>query len=595
TNLSGIPIPLATITVEQLQLNVSSDSSGNFSLSLPAGKYTFIFGAEGYQTIGQDISVGDKQPFLEVALPPKTLQFEEIVTAEEESGSASSVSAPSSTIKPENKQSPSSVLETVQDVPGVAALGQGGLFQVPSIRGAARERTLLLFDSVRITSERRTGPSFSFVDPLLMDSIEVFRGPAPVLYGSNGETGVIQAFSREPEAGISQTFLHTGYKSNSKENWQAVGYSDGKGNLNYVASFVRRESGDYETPDGQALPSQYKRYNLMAKARWFSANGTLTLLFLPSLTEDIDKTSTDFATRPTLYPRETHQIYFADWQNSLWNGAYDFQAQGWFHPSSLKTIDFRLENGALQERNEVLNETHDYGAHFRIGKTIEGWKLWTGLHLVGRADVDARQQTFEPSNGDLVLVDDFFSLKDARRKDVGIFLTGSGPLGKFLANAGVRLNRISMSNEAGDFAPATDYNWTAFLGVSYPLSFYLDAIFNVGRGVRPATLSEKFFTGETGRGSIAGNPNLLSESNLELDGGLRFHSSSARAGIYLFRNDISDYIERIRIEDDQFTFANQSGVTVWGIEGEAFVQWQQYLVYGNFHRIEGENELSDEV
>jgi hypothetical protein len=196
--VGGAPIGGATVTIEPNR-TVQTDEDGNYSLSVPKGKHTIIVEAPGFDTHGETLTTPEQAELrLDFTLRRSHLQFEETVTGRAESTPGVSVSAPTSVVSPKDLERAPSVLSTATATPGVAVLGQGGLFQVPSIRGAARERTLLMLEAVRVTSERRTGPSFSFVDPLLLEQLSITRGPAPVLYGSNGETGLIHATLLEP-------------------------------------------------------------------------------------------------------------------------------------------------------------------------------------------------------------------------------------------------------------------------------------------------------------------------------------------------------------------------------------------------------------
>jgi iron complex outermembrane receptor protein len=594
----GIPIPRATVSVEEASITTETDEEGNYSLRLPSGTYTIIVEAEGYEVRGETFSTNDQKSLeFHFSLSPRNLAFEEIVIGAEESASGVSVSSPTSIVNPERRARSSSVLSSVTDVAGVAPLGQGGLFQVPSIRGAARERTILMLESVRVTSERRTGPSFSFVDPLLFEKISITRGPAPVLYGSNGETGLIQATTLEPTSTSAETNFHTGYFSNVDENWQALTFKNGSEKFQYSLGAARREAGTFESGDGQKFLGGYTRVNLLAKGRWFTDAGTLTFLALPAWTDDIEKASSDAAARPTLYPEERHQVYTVDWQNRLLQGLYSYQLQGWYHPSSLITEDSQLTDGALTSRNIVYNDTDDFGIRFRIGRSIgESWTLWTGVDHFGRTSVNARQESFVPTEtGDLELVNSFYSIQDGSYFDTGLFLTANGKLGKAITNTGVRGQRVATENHAGPEITDSEYSWSGTFGLSYPLSENWDAIFNMGRGIRPATISEKFFTGETGRGSITGNPNLVTESNLEFDGGIRYHRGNGFAGFYVFHNDIEDFIARVRIADGSFTYFNLPEVRIYGVEGEAYYAWNAFRFYGNFHSIVGNDDQDNDI
>lgn len=71
----------------------------------------------------------------------------------------------------------------------MASLGSGGFSIVPSIRGLARRRILLLVDGARLSSDRRTGPNASFLNPEDLARIEILRSPSSVYYGSDAIGG----------------------------------------------------------------------------------------------------------------------------------------------------------------------------------------------------------------------------------------------------------------------------------------------------------------------------------------------------------------------------------------------------------------------
>lgn len=585
----GKAVTDAVVSIDSEKITARTNEQGNFTIVIRGGTYTILVEAPGCETHGETFSTGDKnQVRLDFVLQPRNLQFEEIVVGAADTDSVVSVSSPTSSIEPSRQAKTSSILAAVTDIPGVAPLGQGGLFQVPSIRGAARERTILLLESVRVTSERRTGASFSFVDPLFMERLNVTRGPAPVMYGSNGETGLIQATVLEPDSSELTTSFRAGYLSNSNENWQVLSMKDGINSVQYALGVARREGGDYESGDGQAYPSDFTRVNVFGKARWLSDAGALTVLVMPTWTNDIDKASSDAATRPTLYPEERHQVYMVDWQNPLFEETFGYQIQAWLHPNSLVTQDERVVEGVVTSRNVVFNDTDDFGTRFRVGRSFsKTWRFWTGIDLFARRNVDASQDSYAPSGSGFELTDSFYSIQNGSYTDAGFFLTGNGTLGKLLVDAGLRIQRVQVGNKAGEDVSNSENNWSGNLGISYPFSSNWDAVFNLGRGIRPATISELFFTGETGRGSIAGNPNLVTESNLETDGGIRYHHGKGYAGFYLFRNNIDQFIARVRVAGDSFTYLNLPEVAIYGVEGEAFYGWKSFGFYGNFHFIKG--------
>ncbi len=128
-----------------------------------------------------------------MVLEAKGANHDEIVVSERAGegtpvpGSLSSVS-----FKPaEQVVAPSTIVEALTQVPGVSENGQAGIFQVVSIRGISRQRVLNLFDGMRLTSERRAGVSGSFLDPTLIGTVDVLRGPSSSFYGSGALGGIV--------------------------------------------------------------------------------------------------------------------------------------------------------------------------------------------------------------------------------------------------------------------------------------------------------------------------------------------------------------------------------------------------------------------
>ena len=98
-----------------------------------------------------------------------------------------------------NRQ-PANLTQALEGLAGVSSVSEGQA-AVPAVRGLARGRTLILIDGARVTSDRRVGPSATFLDPFVLDGVEVARGPGSVAYGSDAFGGVIYARTRRTAAG----------------------------------------------------------------------------------------------------------------------------------------------------------------------------------------------------------------------------------------------------------------------------------------------------------------------------------------------------------------------------------------------------------
>jgi iron complex outermembrane receptor protein len=112
--------------------------------------------------------------------------------------------------------------------------------------------------------------------------------------------------------------------------------------------------------------------------------------------------------------------------------------------------------------------------------------------------------------------------------------------------------------------------------------------------LRFPSLSERFFAGTTGRGEVVGNPDLEPERSLNVDVGVRRYGGRTFVAVYLFRNEIDDYVERISLPDGRRTFVNLTSGTIEGVEVEAFWEARPGLrlaVTG--HRMAGESAAGE--
>ena len=93
----------------------------------------------------------------------------------------------------------------------------------------ARNRILILIDNARITSDRRTGPSASYISPEDIDRIEVLRSPSSIFYGSDAIGGVVHIFTKTArEEGI-HGGIHAGYGTNGNNAEYGLNLSGKKG------------------------------------------------------------------------------------------------------------------------------------------------------------------------------------------------------------------------------------------------------------------------------------------------------------------------------------------------------------------------------
>src|SRR5687767_10336359 len=208
----GRPLADAEVAILGRSGSARTDADGRFRWTpdpVPPFEVLVVLPGGGYVS-----------PILVAALPASEMLTLEVSPALEESvlvvaGSAPSVeAAPASgvTVLPASDlrgRQPANVAQAVENVAGVATVSEGQA-AVPAIRGLASGRTLILIDGARVTAERRAGPSATFLDPSLIEGVDVARGPGSVAYGSDAFGGVISVRTRRVMPGSPWAFQFSG-------------------------------------------------------------------------------------------------------------------------------------------------------------------------------------------------------------------------------------------------------------------------------------------------------------------------------------------------------------------------------------------------
>lgn len=155
---------------------------------------------------------------------------------------------------------PSAVSDLLRDVPGLDfSGGPRRTGELPSIRGLSGQNVLILLDGARQSFTSAHDGRF-FVDPELIGTAEVVRGPASALYGS-GAVGGVLAFESVDAAELLRdgeiwgARAKLGYQSVNQESLVSLTAFTQRGAFDGVASFGIRQSSDIELASGADLPS----------------------------------------------------------------------------------------------------------------------------------------------------------------------------------------------------------------------------------------------------------------------------------------------------------------------------------------------------
>ena len=347
-----------------------------------------------------------------------------------------------------------------------------------------------------------------------------------------------------------------------------------------VPENARQSAGNSEAPDGETLNTGFTQTSGTLQRQWSGGELHYDLQAVASLGDDIGKSNTDYPERTTIYPRERHLLLrFAVRGDSNW------KLEAWTHPNSLDT---RVEEeGSL---SEVENSAFDFGLNWQKQVKVAGTvSTRFGADFFGRRNVDALETATEESSGEVTVQK---TLDNCEDNEAGLYGAMEWNVGRAVILAGAR---FAYQNQKNASQPATsDSALTGFAGLLVPLGAGFELASNLGSGLRFPSLSERYFSGTTGRGEVVGNPELDPERSVNFDVGLRWYGEKLFVSGFVSRNEISDYIERIEIEPELLTFVNLVSGKITGFELSGFYQFDEHwrAQFGG-HVFDGRNDMDD--
>lgn len=537
TSPDGQPLEAVRVTIVEANRSTSTGPDGHYSITgLSRGTYGLSFSRIGYAPRILRVRLGTTDTIVDVVMRPSYVELADIqVTASPLATTSLEAPQPVSVLTSSGLATSGapSLGETASVLPGVRSVNTGAGIGKPVIRGLTSNRVLVLADGQRLETQQWGDEHGPNIETASAARIEVIRGPASVLYGSDALGGVVNVVDPELPDGLGKPpfargELRAGYSTNTRMPEGTLTAEGASGAVGFRVSGTARSSGDIRTPAGPLANSAIETIggtgSLGLRGSWGAAHLT-------------------YARRNERL--ELHEDPAED------PGATPFQrvTDDRVHlEMTLPVATSHMDVDAGYERNRRREFAAAGADEVELGLGSRTWTADVRFHhtpvgpLDGIAGVSL-QRTSVDKFGEETLV------PESRAGNIGVFVSEQAPIGRIKLSLGARFDHRRLDITADDDlgVPAQERTWNAAsgsAGILLSTSEVTAVVLNVGRGFRAPSPFELFANGvhEGTARFERGNAGLDNETSLNTDLAFRVQSERLSAEIGGFLNLVDNYI-----------------------------------------------------
>ena len=432
------------------------------------------------------------------------------------------------------------IIDAIAHQPGVAQITTGSGISKPIIRGLGYNRIIVMSEGVRQEGQQWGDEHGIEIDAQNVNSVEILKGPASLMYGSDAMAGVLILHGSpiQPEGEMKAT-VSTEYQTNNGLFDYSLNFAGNQKGFVWDVRFSDKYAHAYKNKyDGYVPGSQFTeragRLMLGLNKRWGYSHLTWTTYHqTPSIVEgerdevtgELECSTDNVKTYSKALPFQQIKHYKAVWDNSL------NLKRGW-----LKAIIGYQQN----RRQEFEDNADEYELFFKLhtitydlrylSQEFNGWKMAGGVNGMWQQSQNLGEESLIP---------------EYKLFDIGAYATVSKSLECLTLNGGLRFDNRHLNFHSRNFNGIT-----GSIGAVWNASEHLNLRLNMARGFRAPNMSELGSDG-VHEGTLRyeiGNPELKPEYSWQADLGLDFTSEYVSAQVALFANRIENYIFAQRID-----------------------------------------------
>lgn len=577
-----LPIAGATISLLQLRSSTSSDQRGHYNFkSLPSsGRYLVEVRFIGYQSMVKTVELTAEDLSVDFALTESIIETNEVVvtgtlvTAQSRRNSTS-VSVVS---KDELQGNATNLIDALaRQVPGLSQITTGQGISKPVIRGLGYNRVVTVSDGVKQMGQQWGDEHGIEIDQNQPDRVEVLRGAASLMYGSDAIGGVINILEPNvPTSGQIKGEVLSSYSTNNGLTNSSVMLTGNENGFVWRGRRSYQNAYSYNTPAGRYINSGFNNSNFSGMLGMNKQWGYSHLNF-SYMKNNIgfheadpgDLLYNDSKSRTLDFPRQDIRHYKLALNNNFVLGG-----------GNLK-LDLGYQKNQRRELEEAtpslffdLN-TYSLDAKYYLSEK-NGWQ-----HVVG---ISASQE-HSVNKGTEFLIPAYDQI------ELGAFGYAKKTWGENTFNMGLRYDYVDnkgkqlIIDDEEQFAGFKNSfgNVSGALGYTHIFSEDLNFKANAGSAFRapnPAELGSNGVHEGTFRYEI-GNEDLKPERSYQADATLEFGHSIVTGSIGIYENYIHNFIYASTTKGDTKTVVGEDG------DPQTFDVYRYGQVNANLYGVEG--------
>jgi hemoglobin/transferrin/lactoferrin receptor protein len=503
-----------------------------------------------------------------------------------------------------------------------------------TIRGMGGDRVLIINDGVRLPAGFSFGAQAvgrgGYNDLDLVKSVEILRGPASALYGSDGIAGAVAFTTKDPSDFLTgdQTFGARGrvaYNS-ADEGWtEGVAFAGRSGSLSGLLAYTRRDAQETENKGSVAgvgatrtepNPQDFSSNAYLGKLVWkVKPNHTLRLTYDHLDSEmDGDALSSRSATvlAVTAHDETQRDRVSGDWRFQDFAGLSDGSVSVYWQDSTTRQYTFE-DRATLADRvRDVTFDNTVYGLAAQGSRVFgQGAAVPHRVTLGGDWSMTTQEGV---RDGVVPPVGETFPIRAFPKTEyqlAGLFVQDEIELldGALSIIPAVRYDWYDLSPKVDAQFPAaasgqSDDHISPKLGVVYWTGAHLGVFANYSLGFRapsPMQVNNYFENPVFGYRSIP-NPNLSPETSESVEAGFRLRDIDVAGGkmrlnTTAFATHYDDFIDQVVVSGTGvpgvdpliYQYVNLTEVDIRGLEARADLYWDNgFSLIGSAAYAEGE-------